>query len=85
MIGGDGFFSCSDDYALRQFEKTPLRPTDPAGLEGLAERLHDRAVADGQPVLARRLRYLLGRAACADYGTVFPVADRVVADAMSSW
>ncbi|MGW2564188.1 hypothetical protein ACWCXB_34275 [Streptomyces sp. NPDC001514] len=85
VIGDDGSFSCSDDYALQDVEKTPLRPTDPAGLEGLAKRLHDQAVADGQPVLAQRLQYLFGQAACTDCGTVFSVADRVVANAMPSW
>ncbi|MER5642710.1 hypothetical protein ABT095_37960 [Kitasatospora sp. NPDC002227] len=85
VLGEDGFFSCSDDYALRDVERTPLRPADPAELEGLAKQLHDRALADGQPVVALRLTYLFGRAACTDCGTVFSVADSVVANAIPDW
>ncbi|MFC5637224.1 hypothetical protein [Streptomyces bullii] len=85
VMGADGFFSCSDDYALGVVEKTPLRPTAPAELEGLAKRLHHQALADGQPALAQRVPYLFGQAACTDCGTVFSVADRVVANATPSW
>ncbi|MFI2200456.1 hypothetical protein ACH47Z_06665 [Streptomyces sp. NPDC020192] len=82
VLGDDGFFACSDDYALRDVEKTPLRPADPSELAGLARRLHDQALADGQPVVARRLSYLFGHTSCTDCGTGFPVADRVLAQAM---
>ncbi|WP_405724382.1 hypothetical protein OG607_18615 [Streptomyces sp. NBC_01537] len=82
VISEDECFSCSDDYALREVEKTRLRPADPVGLRGLAERLHGRALADGRPMVARRLLYLFGEAACTDCGTVLSVADRVVANAM---
>ncbi|MFF2628533.1 hypothetical protein ACFVUN_22510 [Kitasatospora griseola] len=75
-------FSATDDYALREVEKTPLRPSTPEELEGLAKRLHDRALADGQQLVAGGLPYLFGRAACPDCETVFSVADRVSAGQM---
>ncbi|MFJ6140907.1 hypothetical protein [Kitasatospora sp. NPDC092286] len=80
VIGEDECFSASDDYSLREVEKVPLQPTASEDLEGLAKRLHDRTLADGQQLVARRLPYLFGRAACPDCGTVFPVADRVTAN-----
>ncbi|WBO68602.1 hypothetical protein [Streptomyces camelliae] len=82
VLGDDSFFVCSDDHALRDVEKSPLRPADPPGLVGLARRLYDRALADGQPVVARRLAYLFGQGTCTDCGTGFSVADRVVAHEM---
>ncbi|MFJ9447892.1 hypothetical protein ACIRRH_39605 [Kitasatospora sp. NPDC101235] len=85
VIGEEGFFSCSDDYALGDVEKSLLRAADPAELEGLAERLHDQALADGQPVVAERLLYLFGQSSCTDCGTGFSVADRVIANAMPTW
>ncbi|MER7575021.1 hypothetical protein [Streptomyces sp. NPDC126514] len=77
VMGEDGFFSCSNDYALGQVERTPLRPAAPAELEGLAGRLREQTLADRQSALAQRLPYLFGQAECADCGTVFSVADRV--------
>lgn len=85
VMGDDGFFSCSEDYALGEVERTPLCPADPAELAGVAKRLRDRALADGQSEVARRLPYLFGRAVCGDCGTEFAVADRVAANAAPSW
>jgi hypothetical protein len=85
VIGEEGFFSSSDEYTLRGVERSPLRPADPARLEGLAGRLHRQAVANGQPVVAARLSYLFGRASCPDCGAGFPVADRVVAQVPLTW
>ncbi|MFE6334816.1 hypothetical protein ACFVOK_16600 [Streptomyces sp. NPDC057798] len=64
-----------DAYASQIAEL--LRPAAPAELEGLAGRLREQALADGQSVLAQRLPYPFGQAECADCGTVFSVADRV--------
>ncbi|MFF7240141.1 hypothetical protein [Streptomyces collinus] len=80
--GDDGAFACSDDHALHDTEKTPLRPAPPGELEGLGRRLHEQALADGQSALARRLTFLFGRGSCSDCRTDFSVAHRVVAHAM---
>ncbi|WP_430382902.1 hypothetical protein [Streptomyces sp. P10-4] len=82
VIGDDGFFSCADDYALGEAERTPLRPADAALPAGPGARLHARALADGQPAFAERLLYLFGQGACTHCGAEFAVADRV-ADVVS--
>lgn len=79
VIGANDCFSCSDDYALGDVFRSPLHPAAPGDLEGLPRRLCDRATADGQEGVARGVRYLFGRATCADCSTDFTVADRVVA------
>ncbi|MET8699852.1 hypothetical protein ABZW10_13415 [Kitasatospora sp. NPDC004723] len=79
VIGGDDNFAASDDYDLQEVEKTPLHPLAADELEGQAKRLRDRALADGQQLVARGLAYLFGQADCPDCGTVFSVAERVLA------
>ncbi|OKI91901.1 hypothetical protein [Kitasatospora sp. CB01950] len=78
-LGEDECFASSDDHPLRDAEKTPLRPSAPEQLEGLARRLYNRALADGQQLVAQGLPYLFGCATCPDCGTAFSVADRVSA------
>lgn len=82
VIGEDDCFSARDDYssrAVEKVEKVPLRPAGRDELDGLAARLQDRTLADGQAALAGGLLYLFGQAACPDCRTVFSVADRVAA------
>ncbi|MFE7215994.1 hypothetical protein ACFY0A_41220 [Streptomyces sp. NPDC001698] len=79
VIGKDSCFSASDDYSMRDVERVPLRSAKPEELEGLAKRLHDRTLADGQQLVARGLPYLFGRATCPDCGTACEVADRIAA------
>jgi hypothetical protein len=79
VVGKDSCFSASDDYSLRDVERVPLRPAKPEELEGLAKRLHDRTLADGQQLVARGLPYVFGRATCPDCGTACEVADRIAA------
>ncbi|MFD7183893.1 hypothetical protein ACFV90_28315 [Streptomyces sp. NPDC059904] len=79
VIGQDGYFCCSDDYALREVEKSSLQPARTQDLDGLPRRLFTRAMADGQESLAHGVPYLFGRAACPDCGNDFSVAERVVA------
>ncbi|MDH6123990.1 hypothetical protein [Kitasatospora sp. GP82] len=45
------------DFSLREVEKVPLRPSKPQELEGPAERLHDRSLADGQRLVTRGLPF----------------------------
>ncbi|MFE3526908.1 hypothetical protein ACFXOD_36080 [Streptomyces sp. NPDC059161] len=79
VLGQDGYFCCTDDYALGEVEKSPLQPVRAEDLAGLPRRLFTRAVADGQEELAHGIPYLFGRTACPDCGTDFSVAERVVA------
>ena len=81
VVGQDESFCCTEDYALREVEKSPLRPAPSPELRGLPRRLFTRATADGQEGLAHGVRHLFGRAACPDCGTDFSVAERVA----SSW
>lgn len=79
VLRDDACFAASGDCALREVATTPLRPSVPGELAGLAERLYVRAVGDGQHRVARGLTYLFGEGDCPDCGTGFSVADRVVA------
>ncbi|MET7288700.1 hypothetical protein [Streptomyces sp. NPDC005573] len=79
VIGQDGYFCCSDDYALGEVQRLPLQPVRTQDLDGLPQRLFTRAMADGQESLARGIPYLFGRAACPDCRTDFSVADRMAA------
>jgi len=80
-FGQYGCFSTTDSMYMRESHtrKVPLRPQDPAALEGLAQRLHARALADGHPEIANKLTYLFGSASCAECGALFRVDQAVVA------
>ncbi|MEV7600510.1 hypothetical protein AB0O91_24375 [Kitasatospora sp. NPDC089797] len=81
VFGEAGHFSTSHDYALSEdVAGRPLRPADPAAMDGIGRRLHDLAVADGQPGVAHALTYVFGAATCPDCEADFPVADQVRAD-----
>lgn len=81
VIRDDGYFSCSDDYALdEEAERTPLRPAYAMALDGIGRRLHDTAVGDGQQEVATRVTYLFGSTTCTACGTTFPTAERIVAN-----
>ncbi|MFE0425311.1 hypothetical protein [Streptomyces sp. NPDC058953] len=78
-LGEPGFFCTSQDYAVSDdpVETRPLRPTDPAELEGIGSRLHGIARTDGQHEVAHMLTHVFGNATCPDCETDFSVADRV--------
>jgi hypothetical protein len=48
-------------------------------LDGLAERLYSRALADDHPDIARKLTYVFGNAQCAECDAVFSVEEAIVA------
>ncbi|MEV7186674.1 hypothetical protein [Kitasatospora sp. NPDC093102] len=80
VFGEHGCYCASgDDMEPQDAATSPPRPARPDALDGLARRLHARALADGHEPVARAVTYLFGHAACPDCGTVFPVADRVTA------
>ncbi|MDL2078999.1 hypothetical protein QNN03_21420 [Streptomyces sp. GXMU-J15] len=65
------------------FERTPdvripLRPQDPATADGLLPGLHARALADGHPRLADKLRSVFGHAECAHCGAHFSIPDAIL-------
>ncbi|MFQ6146851.1 hypothetical protein ACLMNJ_27895 [Streptomyces seoulensis] len=82
VIGERGFFSTSGDYALSADgpETAPLRPADPAAMDGIGRRLHDIALTDGHRDIAEAMSYVFGDATCPDCETAFSVADQVSAD-----
>lgn len=82
VIGEPGFFSTSGDYARSEADakKIPLRPANPAVMDGIGRRLHDIALTDGHPEVAHAMTCIFGDATCPDCETGFSVADQVSAD-----
>lgn len=82
VVGEHGFFSCSGDYALSEGEakKRPLRPADPARLDGVGCRLYDRARTDGRHEVATALTYVFGDGSCPECDSTFSVPDRISAE-----
>jgi hypothetical protein len=81
VFGEYGFFSTTDSMYMKastSARQVPLRPQSPAALEGLGQRLHSRALADGQPDIAHKLTYVFGDAQCAECDVVFSVEEAVV-------
>ncbi|MEV8312395.1 hypothetical protein AB0P36_35215 [Streptomyces flavidovirens] len=81
VLGERGFFSTSEDYALSEddVETRPLRPANPADLDGIGRRLHHIALTDGQHEVANALTHVFGDATCPDCETDFSVARQVSA------
>ncbi|MCT9010700.1 hypothetical protein [Streptomyces rhizosphaerihabitans] len=82
VFGEYGFFSTTDSMYMRtstSARQVPLRPQAPASFEGLAQKLHSRALTDGQPDIARKLTYVFGSAQCAECDAVFSVEEAIVA------
>ncbi|MFD5254043.1 hypothetical protein ACFWM5_14560 [Streptomyces bobili] len=79
VFGEYGFFSTTDSMYMNESaaKKVPLRPADASALEGPAQRLHSRALADNQTDIASKLTYVFGKAQCAECDVVFSVADAV--------
>ncbi|MGW1588342.1 hypothetical protein [Streptomyces sp. NPDC002386] len=78
-FGEYGCFSTTDSMYMNETtaKKMPLQPADTSALEGLAQRLHSRALADGQTDVAHKLSYVFGKAQCAECGEVFSVAEAI--------
>ncbi|MFE6665251.1 hypothetical protein ACFVFH_17040 [Streptomyces sp. NPDC057697] len=82
VVGARGFFSTSVDYALSDDDigTRPLRPANPADLDGIGARLHGIALTDGHHEVADALTHVFGEATCPDCETDFSVAEQVGAD-----
>ena len=82
VFGHHGYYS-SLNSSFRSnatnHRSTPLLPTEPPTLEGLAQRLHARALANGHPEIADKLTYVFGSACCAQCATKFRVDHAIVA------
>ncbi|WUI02432.1 hypothetical protein OHR68_11715 [Spirillospora sp. NBC_00431] len=80
-FGEYGHFATTDGLYMNDTDsrRTPLLPARPSSLEGLAQRLYARAVADGHPEVASKLTYLFGGARCAECDQPFGVAEVVAA------
>ncbi|MFF9326720.1 hypothetical protein ACF1AY_18690 [Streptomyces sp. NPDC014776] len=80
-FGEYGCFSTTDSMYMNgtTAKKLPLQPADAFALEGLAQRLHSRALADGQNDVAHKLTYVFGKAQCAECEEVFSVAEAITA------
>jgi len=80
-FGEYGFFSTTDGMYMKPTaaRKVPLRPLAPAALNGLAQSLHSRALADGHPEIAHKLTYVFGDAQCAECDAVFSVEEAMIA------
>jgi hypothetical protein len=78
-FGQYGCFSTTDSMYMRDSpsRKLPLEPQEPSQMQGLARRLHARALADGHPDIAHKLTFVFGRASCADCETDFDVAEAI--------
>ncbi|MFE0511553.1 hypothetical protein [Streptomyces sp. NPDC058964] len=78
-FGEYGFFSTTDSMYMNETtaRKMPLQPADTSALEGLAQRLHSRALADGQTTVAHKLTYVFGKTQCAECDEVFSVAEAI--------
>src|SRR5690606_13208993 len=79
VFGEYGFFSTTDSVYMNESaaKKVPLRPADVSALEGPAQKLHSRALADHQIDVASKLTYVFGKAQCAECDAIFSVADAV--------
>ncbi|MFF3688673.1 hypothetical protein [Streptomyces sp. NPDC002187] len=77
-FGSYGCFASAGDHVTEEDPaKAALYPADPAGLTGVARRLHTMARESGQQKVAEGLTYLFGRATCPECECTFPVAERV--------
>ncbi|MFD7872922.1 hypothetical protein ACFV5G_02135 [Streptomyces sp. NPDC059766] len=82
VLGEHGFFSTTDGMYMKPSaaaaKQVPLRPRDPAALEGIGRELHSRALTDGYPDVAHQLTYVFGDAQCAECGVTFSVEEAII-------
>jgi hypothetical protein len=73
-IGDYGRYSAIRDWHQGDVDRRDLRLAAPAELSGLGRWMHDKAVRDGQEVLADGITYLFGDAECPRCGSIFSIA-----------
>ncbi|MGW1817357.1 hypothetical protein ACWCQM_27765 [Streptomyces sp. NPDC002125] len=81
VFGEYGYFSTTDGFYMNEAagHHRELQPAAVSSLEGLAGRLHARALVDGQHEVARDLTYVFGSAYCAECDAPFRVDHAIVA------
>ncbi|MET9467705.1 hypothetical protein ABZY44_23470 [Streptomyces sp. NPDC006544] len=81
VFGEYDYFSTTDDFYMNATagHRRELQPADPSSMEGMAGRLHARALADGQHDVASKLTYVFGSAYCAECDAPFRVDHAIVA------
>ncbi|MFI8266678.1 hypothetical protein [Streptomyces sp. NPDC085665] len=81
VFGEYGYFSTIDGFYMNEAagHRRELQPAAIFSLEGLAKRLHSRALTDGQHKVANALTYLFGSAYCAECDAPFRVDHAVEA------
>ncbi|MFJ3875872.1 hypothetical protein ACIPW5_00275 [Streptomyces sp. NPDC090077] len=81
VFGEYGHFSTTDSFYMNEpaGHRRELHPAAVSSLQGLAKRLHTRALADGQHEVADKLLYVFGTAQCAECDALFRVDHAVVA------
>ncbi|MGP3691276.1 hypothetical protein ACTVZO_42575 [Streptomyces sp. IBSNAI002] len=81
VFGEHGYFSTTDGLYMNEApeHRRDLQPAAASSLEGLAQRLHARALTDGQADVAHALTYVFGRAYCAECGELFRIDHAVEA------
>ncbi|MEH0934048.1 hypothetical protein [Micromonospora psammae] len=75
VIGDYGRYSAIRDEWEGDIHRIPLRPANPAILDGFRQRMHYTAAACGESVLADGLTYLFGDATCCNCDITFNLAD----------
>ncbi len=81
VFGEYGYFSTTDSLYMNEAtgHRKELQPAAISSLEGLAKRLHVRALTDGQHKVADALTYIFGSAYCAECDALFRVDQAIVA------
>ncbi|MFD4637478.1 hypothetical protein ACFWN2_09215 [Lentzea sp. NPDC058436] len=72
IVIGDGVSRTEED------EERPLRPADPAKLDGVGRRVCETADAHGQSKAVRVFRHFFGQATCPACDTEFTVSDELL-------
>jgi hypothetical protein len=75
VISDYGHYAAIRDDGEGDILRQPLRPAQPAALDGFRRWMHDTAVACRDPILAEGLTYLFGDATCSNCHSTFNVAD----------
>ena len=81
VIGDSGFFTATDDYALRSDVKTaPIRAAGIEQLDTVARWLYDKAAETRREDVATCIQYLFGYGTCVNCGADLSIPERIAAE-----